>query len=212
MADLMEHGEVQRGLLGIAIDELNSRDAEERGLGMHRGAYVADVSEEGAAASAGIKEGDLITGIDGHVIRHPSELLEVLGRKRPGDEVEVTYYRNGSERTTTATLRNIYGETALVKREEVTTIDHIGARFESVTDAERERLNIEGGVRVAGVERGKLFAEAGIRDGFIITKVDNEPVLSPQELNRKLRNKEGGVLFEGVYPNGRRGYYGVGIK
>ncbi len=211
MTDLMEHGEVQRGLLGITINELNSREAQERGLGMHRGAYVAEVSEDGAAAAAGIRQGDLITAINGQPIRNPSELLEVLGRKRPGDEVEVGYYRNGTKESTRATLQNIYGEASLVKREEVTAIDNLGARFEAITDAERERLGIDGGVRVTGITRGKLFANAGIRDGFIITRIDNEPVTSPGELTRKLQNKQGGVLFEGVYPNGRRGFYGVGI-
>ena len=211
MTDLKEHGEVQRGLLGITINELNSREAMERGLGIHRGAYVADVSEDGAAAAAGIQQGDLITAINGQSIRNPSELLEVLGRKRPGDDVEVGYYRDGETKTTRATLQNIYGEASLVKRQEVTVIDNLGARFEAIADAERERLGIDGGVRVTGVTRGKLFANAGIRDGFIITKIDNEPVASPQELTRKLRNKQGGVLFEGVYPNGRRGFYGIGV-
>jgi len=212
MHDLKEHGEVQRGLLGVMIREINSREAQEKGIDQHRGAYVSEVSEDGAAASSGIKEGDLITALDEQPIRNPSELLEVLGRKRPGDEVEVTFYRNNKKQTTRAVLRNIYGETALVKREEVITLDNLGARFEAVPQAELTRLGIDGGVRVTGVTRGKLFAESGIRDGFIITNVDKDPVSSPQELTRKLRSKEGGVLFEGVYPNGRRGYYGVGIK
>lgn len=212
MTDLKEHGEVQRGLLGISIGELTSRDARERGLGMHRGAYVSDVNPEGAGAKAGLREGDLITGINGQPVRSPSELLEILGRKRPGDVVTVNYYRNGRELSASATLQNIYGETTLVSREEVSIIDKLGARFEAVSESDMERLNIEGGVRVAGVTRGKLFANAGIRDGFIITHIDNQPVSSPQQVNRLLRTKSGGVLFEGVYPNGRRGYYGVGMR
>ena len=212
MIDLMEYGEVQRGLLGVFIGEITSRDASERGLGMHRGAYVTGVDANGAGARAGLKEGDLITGVNGHTVKSPSELLETLGRKRPGDEVTITYYRNGRESSTKATLHNIYGEASVVSRDDVSVLENLGARFENLAESEMKRLNLEGGVRVTGLSRGKLFANAGIRDGFIITHIDNELVKTPQDLNRKLRNKRGGVLIEGVYPNGSRGYYGVGIK
>ena len=212
MEDLLEHGEVQRGLLGIFIGEITSRDAQERGLERHRGAFVTGIDENGAGAKAGIKEGDLIIGVDGQQVRSPSELLETLGRRRPGDKVAITYFRDGKEIVANATLQNVYGETSLVSREEITILDNLGARLEAISDAEKNRLDLEGGVRVTGVTRGKLFANAGIRDGFIITHIDNQPVLSADDLNKKLKNKKGGVLFEGIYPNGQRGYYGVGIK
>ena len=210
--DLIEHGEVQRGLLGVVIRELNSREAAEKGLDRHQGAYVEEVQENSAGKEAGLREGDVIIGIDGQSIRNPSELLETLGRKRPGDEVNVTYYRGGREQQAKAKLKNIYGEQSLVTREDVSVIDNLGARFEPVPEADLRRLNIEHGVRVTGVERGKLIASAGIRDGFIITHLDNEPVSSPQELTRMIRAKSGGILIEGVYPNGRRGYYGIGVR
>lgn len=210
--DLLEFGEVQRGLLGVTIRELNSREASEKGLARHRGAYVEEVQEGSAGAEAGIRDGDVIIGIDDQSIRNPSELLETLGRKRPGDEVDITYYRNGRENQTRARLKNIYGEEALVSRDDVSIIDNLGARFEPVPAADLNRLNIKHGVRVTGVERGKLIANAGIRDGFIITHLDNEPVSTPQEFSRMIRGKSGGILIEGVYPNGRRGYYGIGIR
>jgi serine protease Do len=210
--DLIEYGEVQRGMLGVVIRELNSREAQEKGLDRHQGAYVEEVQENSAGADAGLLQGDVIIGIDGQTIRNPSELLETLGRKRPGDEVAITYYRGGREREVRARLRNVYGEESLVTREDVSVIDNLGARFEPVPEADLSRLNIEQGVRVTSIERGKLIANAGIRDGFIITHLDNEPVSSPQELTRMMRGKSGGILIEGVYPNGRRGYYGIGSR
>jgi serine protease Do len=210
--DLLEFGEVQRGLLGVTIRELNSREASEKGLARHQGAYIEEIQDGSAGANAGLKAGDVIIGIDGQTIRNPSELLETLGRKRPGDEVTVTYYRNGRENQTRAKLKNIYGEEALVSREDVSVIDNLGARFEPVPSADLNRLNIKSGVRVTGIERGKLIANAGIREGFIVTHLDNEPVASPQEFSRMIRGKSGGILIEGVYPNGRRGYYGIGIR
>ncbi len=180
MDDLLEHGEVQRGLLGIYIGEITSRDAKERGMLRHRGAFVSEVDPNGAGAKAGLRQGDLIISVDGLPIRSPSELLEILGRRRPGDEVTITYVRDEKEMVAKAILQNVYGETSLVSREDVTIFDNLGARFESISDAEKQRLGIDGGVRVAGVTRGKLFANAGIRDGFIITHIDNQPVLSPE--------------------------------
>ncbi len=208
--DLMEFGEVQRGMLGVTISPVTSRIAEERDLGVIRGAYVERVTENSAAEEAGIREGDVITGIDDTQVRNPAELIETVGRKRPGDEVLVRYYRNGNERETTAVLKNIYGEVGAVRREARETAELLGARFESVPAELAERLNIEHGVQVTSVSRGAL-SNAGIRRGFIITHIDNTAVREPDDVNRILEGKSGGVLVEGVYPDGRRAYYGVGL-
>jgi serine protease Do len=212
MDDLMEHGEVQRGLLGVSITELNSRMANELGLSIHRGAYVAEVNKNSAGEEAGLKEGDVIIGIDNQQIRNPSELLETLGRRRPGDKVKILYSRDGKEKETEAVLRNVYGEVALVRREDVKVQEFLGAGFEPVTRDELQRLNIRNGVRVSTVKRDEAMGRAGIRDGFVITHIDRQPVSSPQELIATLKNKSGGILVEGVYPDGRRAYYGLGLK
>jgi serine protease Do len=212
MDDLMEHGEVQRGLLGVSITELNSRMANELGLSIHRGAYVAEVNKNSAGEEAGLKEGDVIIGIDNQQIRNPSELLETLGRRRPGDKVKILYSRDGKEKETEAVLRNVYGEVALVRRGDVKVQEFLGAGFEPVTRDELQRLNIRNGVRVSTVKRDEAMGRAGIRDGFVITHIDRQPVSSPQELIATLKNKSGGILVEGVYPDGRRAYYGLGLK
>jgi S1-C subfamily serine protease len=210
--DLLEFGQVQRGMLGVQITELNSRQAEELGLNVFRGAYVTRFEPGSAGENAGLKEGDLIVGIDNTTIRNPSELVETLGRKRPGDEVVVKYIRDGRERETRARLRNVYGEYSVVTADQSAITERLGASFETVSAEELNRLNIKQGVRVANVTRNGLFASAGIRNGFIITHVDRQPVGSPQELSRVLAGKSGGILIEGVYPNGQRAYYGMGIK
>ena len=210
--DLIEFGQVQRGMLGVNITEINSRQAEELGLSQFRGAYVVGVVEGSAGEEAGLKEGDLIVGIDNTTIHSPSELIETVGRKRPGDEVVVKYYRDGRQYETEAKLKNIYGEFSLVTSDQSTISDKFGATFEKVTAEELKRLNIPQGVRVINLSRNGIFRSAGIREGFIITQVDRQSVGSPEELSRVLAAKSGGILVEGVYPDGQRAYYGMGIK
>lgn len=210
--DLLEFGQVQRGMLGVNITEINSRQAEELGLRAFRGAYVAGVVEGSAGEAAGLKEGDLIVGIDNAVIRNPSELIETVGRKRPGDEVVVKFIRDGREQQVNARLRNVYGEYSMVTSDQNAISEKFGASFEKVNAEELKRLNIRQGVRVTNIARNGIFRNAGIRDGFIITQVDRQAVGSPEELNRVLAGKSGGILVEGVYPDGQRAYYGMGIK
>lgn len=208
--DLLEYGMVQRGMLGVTISPLTGRLAEEKGLGVIRGAYVERVTDNGAADEAGIKAGDVILAIDGFEIRTPSELIEVLGRKRPGDDVSVRYYRDGRERETRATLKNIYGEVAAVTRDVQETVSMLGAGFEVVPEPTLRQLNLEHGVQVTTLSRGAL-SNAGIRRGFIITHISNNPVRKPGDIADILAEESGGVLIEGVYPDGRRAYYGVAI-
>ncbi|TVR41496.1 MAG: Do family serine endopeptidase [Bacteroidia bacterium] len=211
MEDLKEFGMVQRGMLGVTISPLTSRIAEEKDLGVIRGAYVERVGESSAADLAGIRQGDVIVAIDGNPVRNPADLIEMVGRKRPGDEVMVTYYRNGRERQTTATLKNIYGEVAAVTRDTKEVVEKLGARFESLPERTLEELGINHGVQVTYVSRGVL-SDAGIRRGFIITHLANQPVRSPDDIIKILDGRSGGVLVEGIYPDGRRAYYGIGLN
>lgn len=212
MVDLLEFGEVQRGLLGVNIVELNSHLSSELNLDIVRGVYIQGYSGENSAAEqAGLKEGDVIIGIDGIPIRSAAELQETVGRKRPGDTVNLKYYRDGKEFETKVVLRNIYGEKTALVQNDSSVIPQLGARLEALSEKELKQLNISHGVRVRRISQGPLH-NAGIRDGFIITSIDRQPVRSPQELAKILESKSGGVLLEGVNPNGQRQYFGLGLK
>ncbi len=210
MEDLMEFGEVQRGLLGVIISPLTSRRAEEMGLSVIQGAYVDSVRVNSAGEEAGLRPGDVIVRINQNAIRNPSELIETVGRKRPGDEINITYYRNGRERDTKATLKNVFGEVASVTRESRDVAEILGARFEPVSEGDLSRLRIGHGVRVAEISRG-ILSNAGIRRGFIITHIAGTEIHTPSDVPSVLQGKSGGVLIEGIYPDGRRAYYGVGL-
>ncbi len=208
--DLMEHGEVQRGFLGININNVTPAMVQEMDLKVNQGVFVAGVNEDSAGEEAGLQEGDVITGIGEKKINTTSDLLETIGRMRPGDEVTVTYNRDGRILEGESVLRNIHGDTSIVKRGEQDVVEALGATLEDVPANDLRRLRIENGIRVASLSRGKL-SSAGIKEGFIITHVDRKAVGTARELVAFLSGKSGGVLFEGVYPNGTRAYYGVGL-
>jgi len=205
--DLIEFGNVQRGFIGVSIRDIDSRLAEEKGIRNFKGVYVAGTTEGGAAESAGIKEGDIITRVGGVEVNSSPELQEQVSRFRPGDKVDVIIARGNSEKTLAVVLRNKDGDTKMVKNEMVSLL---GAEFETVSLDESSKLGIKNGVKITKMNAGKLRS-AGIREGFIIQSIDNKTIKSTQDIVSALSNKRGGVLIEGIYPNGSRAYYGFGL-
>ena len=106
------------------------------------------------------------------------------------------------------TLRNKDGDTKIVKNEE--PLNLLGGTFENASQDEKSKLNIRGGVKISKLLAGKLRS-AGIQEGFIITSIDKKPIITKEDLESALKTKQGGVLIEGVYPNGMKAYYGFGI-
>lgn len=207
VSDLIEFGNVQRAFIGVSIRDIDSKLAEEKGIKKLNGVFVAGLTEGGAAQNAGIEEGDIITKVGGVEVNSTPELQEQVSKYRPGDKVEVTINRNSNFRNVTVTLRNKDGDTKVVKNE---TVSHLGAEFEAVSREESARLGIKNGVKITRLDAGKL-RNAGIREGFIIQSIDNRPVVSPSDITAVLNSKKGGVLIEGIYPNGTRAYYGFGL-
>jgi hypothetical protein len=107
------------------------------------------------------------------------------------------------------TLRNRNGDTGLIPKSSEVLVQ-LGATLQPVNADELRKLGIRNGVKVASVGKGKLKA-AGVRDGFIITRVDRREVGTAEDLAKLLDRKTGGVLIEGIYPNGLTAYYGFGL-
>lgn len=209
-SDLIEYGTIQRGFLGVSIRELDSKLAEEEGIDDIHGVYVADVTENGAAQDAGIRGGDIILSIEGVPVNSTSELLGLIGQHRPGDKVNVVVRRGNKESAYSVVLKNRDGNVSLVKREDVDVRSVLGASFAAVPEKVKSDLAIDNGVQVNALGEGKL-RNAGVRQGFIITRVDGKPVRSVDDLAAAIANKKGGVLIEGIYPNRTRAYYGFGM-
>jgi serine protease Do len=211
VADLMEFGTVQRGYLGVNIKDVDANLVKEKNLDKLNGVYVESVISDGSAADAGLEGGDVITKVGDVDVNNVSELQEQINHFRPGDKVVITYSRGSKEKSATVVLKNKNNSTALLKKDdESDQAETLGATFETVPPEDMTRLNIQNGLRVSKLEAGKL-RNSGIREGFIITSVDKNKVSTPDELKKILDNKKGGILIEGVYPNGSRAYYAFGM-
>lgn len=208
MDDLVEYGSVQRGFIGVSIRDIDSKLIDEKGLKQTQGVYVAGLTDGGAAADAGLKEGDIIQKVGNVSVTSTPQLQEQIGRYRPGDKVAVTVLRDGKLDNFILTLRNKDGDTKIVKNEEPLSL--LGGTFENASQDEKSKLKINGGVKISKLLAGKLRS-AGIQEGFIITSIDKKPIRSKDDLESALKTKQGGVLIEGVYPNGMKAYYGFGI-
>lgn len=204
--DLLEFGKVQRGLLGIQIQDVTARVAEQMSLPVSQGVLVNRVNSGSAAEGAGILAGDVITAIDGHPVTSVSELQEWVARNRPGTEIAVTFLRDSKETEVTARLKNHQGNEEMEKK--TVNYEFDGVRVEDVPYKELVEMQLEGGVRVANVASGK-WKEAGVKNGFIITYIDKVPVDNVEDLNRILEFKSGGILIEGYYADGKKGTYGL---
>jgi S1-C subfamily serine protease len=208
IADLMEFGKVQRGILGINIRNVDSQLAEELDLSTSQGVYVANVIESSGAEEAGIEKGDVIISVNNEEVKKVSELQEKISRFRPGDIVNVSAIRNGKKKDFSVTLRNIYGSTDVVKADKSLSI--LGATFEKVSNEEKGRLRINNGIKVAKLENGKL-RDVGIQEGFIITKANRVPIDSTEDLRKVVEMIEEGLFLTGIYPNGQVAYYAINL-
>ncbi|NNM94171.1 MAG: PDZ domain-containing protein, partial [Bacteroidia bacterium] len=208
VADMLKYGAVQRAFLGVSIHNVDADIAKQAGLNSTRGVYVNAVEPNGSAALAGIRQGDVIMKIGDQDVNDVPELEEQVGKCRPGDNITVTVSRNGNNLNIPVVLRNIDGTTAVIKPNApavVTKVNELGATFGTVSESEKQKLNIESGVEVTGLTDGKL-SHIGVGKGFIVTKIDHHKVNTPDDVKNIIQNKSGGVLLEGVYPNGMKAY------
>jgi S1-C subfamily serine protease len=199
--DLLKFGTVQRGWLGVSITSVNSQIARENDLSVNEGAYISGFAEQSSAKKAGLKEGDVVTKIDDAPIRSNTALIEYIGRRRPGDKVNVTVNRKGKEITIPVELKNRDGNNETVKPEERKGIAALGIELEDIDAKVLKNLDIPGGVRVKDLGNGKLARYTEMRDGFIITNVNDKPVKSVKELNEIFKNKKPGelIILSGTY-------------
>ena len=208
--DLLTYGIVQRAYIGVSIENVNQKLADELGLQDLKGVMVNGIVENGAADLAGIEQNDIILKVGNVPVNNVPQLQEQIGKFRPGDKVNLTVRRNGDESIYTLELRNKEGETSVVKKEDINKYSALGASFRSLTANELKELKIKNGVKISIIKPGKLRS-AGITEGFIITKLDQKIVKTPEEVVTFFKTQKGGILVEGMYTNGMKGYFGFGL-
>lgn len=209
--DLMEYGNVQRAFIGIRIGDVSELMAEELGLDEVSGVYVNELTENGAAHAAGIQAGDVILKVGGKDVSNVAELQERVSRYRPGDTLSVEVWRDAQIKRVSVVLRNKDGLATIDKKPVRNFVNFLGADLSNLGDSERKQLGIEGGAKVIGLHEGKL-SRSGVKRNFIITEVNGQKISDSKELVDALDGEKGGVLIEGLYPNGQKAYYGFGMQ
>jgi serine protease Do len=210
--DLLKYGEVQRALLGATINEIDAAFAKEKGLNTLNGVYLNGVEEGSGAKDAGLRAGDIITAINDVKVARSSQLLEQVARYRPGDKVKVDYLRDGKSKSANVTLKSSNNSTEITKRSTASSVTFDGATFEALSKPEMNKLGIDGGAKISNVAKSK-FRDTGMKDGFIITRIDKYAVNVPADVERHLKNFDSGIVYiEGVYPDGLKAYYPIGKR
>ncbi len=194
VTDLQAYGTVQRAMIGISgmtlhdyIDQKKHDDEKfEADFGTVDGVYVAEVVDDGAAAEAGLKSGDVIVSVDGKKVTKMSELQEATTKYRPGDKAQIGYIRDKKEKTATITFRNAKGSTNVVKAQKV---DALGAEFKALTESQQKTLHLSYGVQVTNLKSGYL-KDAGVPEGFIILKANNQNIKSAADMESVFKSAQ----------------------
>jgi serine protease Do len=211
LEDFKQYGTVKRGYIGVTFVALDAEQAEKLNIKDINGLYVNDVLPNGAAASAGIKEGDIIKKVEGVAIYDSPDLQEKIGRLRPGDKVSLSVQKtDGSMKNVMVTLKpesNL--SLASSKKAAVvptgTTVAKLGASFAPASADVKSKYKVNSGVVVTNVEPGKMFDYFDVKKGLIITQINGTPVNSAADVEKAITaSGNGKTTITGV---GEKGSY-----
>ncbi len=217
--DFKKYGSYQRAMIGIQggsvkdyVDALKDQDKDVKDYGTMEGVRIDKVIDEGAAADAGLESEDVITEVDGKTVKTMGDLQAIIAQKRPGDKVTVKYLRNKKTKTATLTLKNEQGTTKVVKNAD---LDVLGGQFRAITDQQKQQLGINYGLQVNKISGGKL-KEAGMPQGFIIQRVNDQPMKTIDDLQQAVKtastSKEPVLYIQGIFPTGKKAYFAVPLS
>lgn len=199
--DLIQHGEVQKAVPGVEVDEITPELAQDMGITSLDGVVVTRLVKDGAAEKSGLQTNDLITQIGDWKITGKGSFEEALSYYYPGDKVNVGFQRSGKLEVASLTLQNLEGGTGISKRVFYSS-ELLGARLESINAIDKDRLKLSYGVKIATLTNGYL-RDLGFREGFVITHVNEMPAKDPKALGPYLEKFSGRLVLEGVSANGQ---------
>jgi len=199
--DLIQYGEVQKAIPGIEAVEITPELAEEMELKTLNGVIITHVVRDGAAESAGLQRSDVITQLGDQEISGMGSFEEALSYYYPGQKLPVTYFRNGLQKNVQLSLQNLEGGEGILQREYYSSA-LLGAKLEAINTIEKDKMGIDFGIKLTGMTRGYL-RDLGLREGFIITKINNEPARNPETVGKFLEEYSGKLLLEGVATSGQ---------
>ncbi len=177
--DLMQFGNVQRGVLGIEGRELNSVFSKEIGVNETQGFYVGGVTKKSGAEKAGIKEGDIIIKIDNKKINKFNDLTTYINSKRPEETVNVTVLREGGEKTIPVKLT----------KRELLILEANGVEFEDISSADKKQNKIDYGVRIKTIKNPEIMEYAEALQGSIVLTVDGRKAEDAEKVTSYIKSK-----------------------
>jgi len=199
VTDIIKFGSTQRAYLGVMYgsEQMSSDDRKKNNIPDGDGVYILDVAKGSAAEAAGIKKGDFITKVNGARVNTGTEMAEKIATLRPKDKIALTYSRNGNEQTGNATLKGDVGNYESMKEQ---VIEQLGATFEDVDRDKAASLKTPQGVAVKTLGDGIFTQQTRIKEGFIITRINNTKVTTVDELKAAIKSAGNSAIVSGVYP------------
>ncbi|GAB4360930.1 MAG: Do family serine endopeptidase [Oricola sp.] len=184
VSELMKDGTVERGWLGVSIQPVTAEIAESLGLDKASGALVAEPQDDAPAKKAGIRSGDVITAVNGKKVNDPRELARTIAALNPGTKAEITYMRDGKEKTVSVKLGELPGSDKVASadgssgKSSETALADFGLTVAPADDGK--------GVIVTGIDPDSAAADAGIRPGDKVVEVNNEAVSSASDIEKQI--------------------------
>ena len=192
--DIMEYGNVQRGILGVEGGELNAMASKELGITQTEGFYVNKVTKNSGAEKAGLQKGDVIIKLDNQKIATFADLSGFINTKRPSDKVEVTFLRSGATKTTNVVL----------SKNEFFTTEFKGIELENIDVADKKKFKLDYGVKIKAINNENLLQYTDELKGNIILSIDNVKATNVETVSKLLNNKDENqsIRLEMVNKNG----------
>lgn len=213
---LRTKGHVERGYLGVQIRDLSRDEAEAFGLSRTHGALVLDVIKDGPADRGGVKPGDVIIGFDKKEIDAAGDLPLVVGDTEPGRKVKMEVMRERKKRTVTVEVGTLDDEEepqVLTQEDTQGKADRLGLVVESLSEAQRNSLSVNGGVVVSQVEPGSAAAKANLRRGDVIVQLGFQDISNLQQYRKIMEAlPTGSPIPLRIYRQGRPAYSTIRIE
>ncbi len=190
--DIMEFGNVQNGILGVTGGSLNSAYAKKLGLNETEGFYIDDVEEKSGAEKAGLKSGDIIKKLDNVEISKFSDLSGYLSSKRPNDIVNVTVLRSGDQKVIPVKL----------SKKSLEQVEFLGLELRNLSKEAKEKYDLDGGAYVYKSNNYELYKKLGLKHGYIITDINDEPIKNIEDIEKFKGNFGNSALEKSIYKMG----------
>ncbi len=204
--DLIKNGKVNRGYIGVTIRAVDQTDAQAMGLDRAHGVRIDGVTDGGAGQAAGLKINDVILTVDGHEVDEANKLQTVIGMHHAGDQVKLRVWRDGKEIEKSITLKprpDLADKVDIESKDEepqgqeesaaksTATLDNIGVSVRNVTDAEKEKYHVSGGVMITDVQPASEAADRFLRKGLIITEAARKKVRNASDFEKIITESKG---------------------